>query len=461
MIKKEINRFLGKEALYKLIEDVDSLNNEIKKNNTDINNLFLTTENYKNTIFDQLKVINDKVHVIQKNSEINQEYLSNEYVALYNKNKINKTRVLVCGFYGAQNVGDELMLESTLGLLDKKIFDVTILLSNNYDIDASEYAPYKILHYPKSSSDTSSIAENFDVMIWGGGAMLDDVGYEFRGQYSTISYILMSIAKAMIKHKKKILVYGVSSNESISNKKFIKDLNYIVDNSVVFSLRDTNSLRSLSKAGVNTKNVKIVNDLSLITLEKIQGSNSSIKTQESCVGINLILKESDIGESIKIIDNIVNYFKEPIKILFIPFYNYQNNDLECFNIISKKLEDKKIDFTIAEQPNNMKDLLNIYDKCSYIFAMRYHAILIAAMAQKKVVMIDYQSKHRHYVNKNDYIKKYVPNLLTIDYDSLLDKNTLKNINIITPVIDKEFYKKSSQITKDVVQKSLKEITRKV
>ena len=74
---------------------------------------------------------------------------------------------------------------------------------------------------------------------------------------------------------------------------------------------------------------------------------------------------------------------------------------------------------MVNQPNTMRELLDIYDKLDYIFTMRYHASLIAALTHNNVIMIDYEDRHSHYHNKNDYIKpKYCKELKVIKYDDL-------------------------------------------
>lgn len=402
---------------------------------------------------------NEGLRCMRKSAEASQEFLSNECAALYCRPKSKKARVLLCGFYGAKNVGDELMLEAMLRLLAGEGLDITILLSNNYDLDASEYAPYKVLHYPKRSSDIMAIAENYDAVIWGGGAMLDDAEYGYRGMYSTMSYIIMSISKAVLKCGGQVFVYGVSSNDKICDKKFVNDLDYIVQHSDFFSLREPNSLATLKDAGVKTDKIKIIDDLSIynLTSERIKRKNQKNK-DKICVGVNLIMSEDRILESKRIVENIIRYFRQPIKIFFIPFYSYKNHDNILLEEILNKLGKSSFEYEIVEQPNNIKELLDIYGKCECLFVMRYHAALIAALTHKRVVMIDYRGQHRHYANKNSYVKiKYAPGLLVFPYDKFCKDGLPRNVEIPEMrVCNKEIANMSENI-KNVVQATLKKI----
>ena len=410
---KEISHLLGRDIAYQTLSKAS----EVSDKTEDVSRSVKALEDALLVAKHQMQ---DRMHIIQKNTEMSQEFLSNEYAALYNWKSTSRPRVLICGFYGAKNVGDELMLEALLGLLPENKLDITILLSNNYDIDAAEYAPFRVLHYPKYSSDVLAIAHNFDAVIWGGGAMLDDVDYEYRGQYSTMAYILMSITKAVLKCGGQAFVYGVSSNKKLMNNKFLQDLQYVVDNSDYFALRDSNSLESLKKAGINTKKIAIIDDLSIAGIPS--GYVSKKRSNDNNVlnvGINLIVSDNGINEATRVLKKIADVFEKPINIIMIPFYNYKDHDQKLINDLIRDVKIKGVKITMVNQPNTMRELLDIYDKLDYIFTMRYHASLIAALTHNNVIMIDYEDRHSHYHNKNDYIKpKYCKELKVIKYDDL-------------------------------------------
>ena len=61
-----------------------------------------------------------------------------EHVSLDSVVKLDDdSRILICGFYGARNLGDELMLETILRELDERGVRATVMLSNNYELDVS------------------------------------------------------------------------------------------------------------------------------------------------------------------------------------------------------------------------------------------------------------------------------------------------------------------------------------
>ena len=136
---------------------------------TAIEGLSKKVDSLADQLNDAHRLIRDSLY----NTEENREYCSLEHIMhLLRTDKNKKRRVLIGGYYGARNAGDELMLQSILDKIDSEKNDVTILSAFNYALDSSAYFPYHIIHYPKRISDCIYLAENFDLIIWGGGQSL-------------------------------------------------------------------------------------------------------------------------------------------------------------------------------------------------------------------------------------------------------------------------------------------------
>ena len=103
----------------------------------------------------------------------------NDYVNLeYFKVPSDKSpKVLLVGFYGAVNLGDELMLQKLYRDLNVIKNDIYVMMCDNENLDAFRYPGMNIIHYPKTKFDFNHLADIFDSVIFGGGAILDDSGY--------------------------------------------------------------------------------------------------------------------------------------------------------------------------------------------------------------------------------------------------------------------------------------------
>ena len=365
------------------------------------------------------------------NTEEERDYISPEYLA--KKRSANKPKILICGYYGAQNGGDELMLHALLSHIDNNKFDITILLSHNYALDSSTYFPYRTIHYPKKTDDCRFLAEEFDIFIWGGGAVIDDHNYHYSGADNNLTYVEMTTSKLAIMLGKKVIVLGVSANKSINNEKFIEDLQFIIDNSTYFSLRDSNSLKSLLDCKINNlSKIKVIDDLALANKYIIKKKATKDKKKAISLGFILILTDDNLDYLSSFVQGIINIFDEDriIEVNLISFFNQYRHDFDKLTILSNKLQ-KRDDVIVSVvdtklTPEGIAESLQMSD---YLFSMRYHATLIAGFVLgENVISINYGDTHRHYYNKIKYIKdNYIENLQEINYNSLSSSSTQKKV----------------------------------
>ena len=152
----------------------DDLNNKLDLLQTELNNV---------------KSLNE---LLFNNIQIEKKFMNFEMLTL--DSNVTKKRVLLAGFYGAPNLGDELMLEVLVSKLKKlDNIDLTVMLSENRDYDITKYPNFKIIHYPKSILDINILANYFDTVIFGGGALLDDHDYNYYNNQLTLSNFLINI----------------------------------------------------------------------------------------------------------------------------------------------------------------------------------------------------------------------------------------------------------------------------
>lgn len=138
--------------------------------------------------------------------------------------KNNKKQILICGFYGAINLGDDLMLETLLNYLNQiENLEITIMLCDKKNIDITNYGEYNFIHYPTKTNDFAIIAKYFDAVIFGGGALLDDCNYDDNNPVFNLGYILVNLSLEFINFKKTTILYGLSSNKELTNNQYIKN----------------------------------------------------------------------------------------------------------------------------------------------------------------------------------------------------------------------------------------------
>lgn len=427
--------------------------------NNELDNMINTLNNEINTKLDNvLNVLNNVTLLNSNNIELTKNiypYLKFKNVEMLSleKEKNNKVRVLLCGFYGAPNLGDELMLQTILEKLPKDI-ELTIMLSENIDFDITDYPPSNFIHYPKNMMDINDLAQYFDVIIFGGGALIDDYIYPGQQYQMPLGYILINLSKRAIQYNKKVILYGLSCNDKFEYDDYLQKLEFVINNCSYVSFRDTNSIESL-KRHFDVSKINLVDDLifanSMLKKEKIL-EYSNVDNYIN-VGIIMICNEDNYHLIKKILKKLLQNKK--IKITLIPFYSYCNNDANIYNRVIKEINSNRIE--LFNETINFKKLIDIVDKQKYIISMRYHGSLLALLRGKTVLSIIYDV-HRHYKNKMNYIydcygfKKHTLNISDINDNKLDDaiKELLSSND--TNIISTNVYSTAAKTLDNVLKK---------
>lgn len=312
-----------------------------------------------------------------------------------------KKKVLITGFYGAPNLGDELMLETLLQYFEeRKDIQITIMLCDNADYDISRYKDINFIHYPRNIFEVNSIAGYFDTVVFGGGAVIDDTYYDKSNpNYDDLGTILIDLSAKVIRRGKDLYCISLSSNKALSNKAFIEGLSFIVKHAKHFSIRDENSIKTLKDAGLSVSKSFLSND---IVLGNMDIGAFSIKNSEDItkIGVNFICSSETSALLEQLLDSLIG---KNVEIELIPFYNYMNNDVNTYRELLKKKTYKDI-VKIAPSPVTMRDLLEILQRQDCIVSMRYHCSLVSLVVGLPTLTISYDI-HRHYPNKINYLEK--------------------------------------------------------
>lgn len=428
---------LIREELKNLQDQVKLMSNEIEKNNKRHDEFACQIANKQSEIKKQISSFGT---LEEKFRYFNPE-LSN---LLETSNK----KVLVCGFYGAPNLGDELMLHTLLDyLLQVKNLSITVMLSDNADYDIFQYSNIHFLHYPQTKFDFDLLSSYFDVVIFGGGALIDDSDYDISNYKMSLSTILIELTLAMISKSKKCYWVGLSCSNKIQNVRFISKLKFIEKNITYFTLRDTYSLDYLKKIGIQCRNINIIHDI-ILSNSKISDFKSEKKAKNN-IGIILVNKESMLNKNLIVLRRLIKYLNDnnkPYKINLIPFYDYLETDTRYLESLAKKLDYDNIEVVRFSPSFNILDIINDQD---FIISTRYHGSLLAACLNKPLFSIILD--HPHYYNKMNYLySKYIFTKNFI-YANKLNEHT------ITDYIERLFSQKFKEFNRSFFSESELEI----
>ncbi|MBQ3409050.1 MAG: polysaccharide pyruvyl transferase family protein [Clostridia bacterium] len=408
-------------------KNIEHLTLELKQ---DFNHKISDISERINNCYDKIDRIsnennNNKFEIQKELSKLQQyvnqyKYCNSEIQGIANDKK--KKNILIVGFYGAPNLGDELMLETILDYLeniDNKEIMVMIADNPNYNID--KYKDVKFIHYPLCVSDFNILADKYDYIVFGGGAIIDDTQYQKEKSYQyDLGTILIKLAIRAIAFHKKVVCIGLSSCKHIKNDEYLKKLRHIIENSTIFTVRDKytkNYLKEVLGEDID-RHVLVTNDI-VFSNKEIRGhirKCEDILKEKKNIGIVYISNDNN-KEKLKLLIKSVKSQIKDARINLIPFYDYDNCDTKFY----KAIQEEETDCNVEKYPENMEELISIYKKNDIIIGMRYHAILLAYIFNIPCIPICYDI-HEHYLYKVRSINELFNKTESINYSTFTEND---------------------------------------
>lgn len=438
LIKKLFNKIFINYKYIKSLFDVqnkklDDINNIVDKNSINIQQLSAEVNNLRNIEqkIDEVALMVNKVQEEFKYVTLN---------SLLYPISTDKPKVLLAGFYGANNTGDDLMLQAIYQKIDCDLIDISILVARNENINISDMHNSRIIYYPMKRYEFIELAKRFDCLIFGGGALIDDKYFHDPEAFSyDLATILILLSEAFIQNKKIVKCVGLSTAVDIVDDEYISRLKYIISNINEFSVRDAYSQDLIFK--LTGCQVLLIPDLAYslyndrFELKRNKGKLNSIGIVWICT-----------GENEEKLDYLIKHFSSIYQIHLIPFYNYLNNDIKFFN---KYINEKNV--FVDNYTNNINELFEIFTNCDFIISMRYHGSLLANMFGLRNIIVT-NKNHSHYNNKMQYLSETYDCPIIDICD--LDKNILREIlsvnNVNKRSLTLKMAKKSAAYIENVV-----------
>lgn len=283
--------------------------------------------------------------------------------------------VVISGYYGFGNVGDELILASIIHNLRQLREWRIFVLSANPEETTSLYNVRSVNRW--SLKDILRVLRKADLFISGGGTLFQDM----TSSLSLYYYLgLIDLAKTM---HKKVMVYGQGIGPI--NKWFNRLLiNHILNNVELITIRDEDSLTELKRLGISRPRIVLTAD-PVFSYVDVRTHLSKMR-RERRIGISIrrwpkvldlpcvIAKAGD-----ELIDSL------GVKIDFFAFHP-DDEDL-CYEVIG--MMNRKAQILKESNPFEFSNLINQVD---LLLGMRLHALILAATNYVPMVGIGYDPK---------------------------------------------------------------------
>lgn len=295
-------------------------------------------------------------------------------------------RIIISGYYGFDNTGDEAVLYSIIQALYKECkqhdLDITVL-SNQPEQTKKIYGVNAIDRW--NIKEIWGHIKKCDLLISGGGSLLQDVTSN-----KTVPYYLLILKMAQW-HKKEVVFYsqGFGPVNKWHNKflvrRVLSQVRYIF-------VRDQESKRALEMVGLKKSPVMVTADpvLGMETKQetelKMKAYIDSYSQGKSRVGIYLRSWKNDqrlIGEIAQLCKLLA---QEGFDIFFIPMQ--QPDDVEFMQKINlPHLPVHKLTDALTIQ-----EVLSVTGQMDLVIGMRLHALIMATAQGIPVAALSYDPK---------------------------------------------------------------------
>ncbi|WP_098749216.1 polysaccharide pyruvyl transferase CsaB [Paenibacillus sp. EZ-K15] len=366
--------------------------------------------------------------------------------------------IVISGYYGFKNSGDEAVLKSILTALEQegKAAGVDInpvVLSIDPEWTSAVYG-VKSVHRMKLGEVRQAI-KNSDGLISGGGSLLQDATSP-----KTIPYYLgvLKIAQWL---GKPTFIYAQGVGP-VNRKLFYPMIRSIFRKCTYISVRDMQSGELLQSMGISGEAIHVVPDpvmgLPLPEGEGVQcdsnpgstleengvASVSSIEEQresfeEPFMQSSLSNREMEEEGSLPVIGISVRYWhperkelkaaaeglkalaaQRPVHLRFLPFH--QPDDLEASQFIASGIGDiskNGSNISFYRDEKQPQDMLREVSRCDMILGMRLHSLIYAANQRVPLLGISYDPKINHFLKRLG--SEPVGSSESLDADTLKDQ----------------------------------------
>jgi polysaccharide pyruvyl transferase CsaB len=320
-------------------------------------------------------------------------------------------KLLIAGYYGFGNIGDEAILASTLSILHQinEEIEVTVIggdsefLEKQYDVQA--------ISWDDDRSTIDAIRTNDSVILGGGGLINDYWGFEPSNLISPskgglASYLSIPFFAYLAGKPCMLLSAGVGPfSRAGKDPSIAQSLNLFE----ILSVRDRYSSHQLTRildAANITRQVEILIDpafkIEPIETTKCQEIFRHLSIHNEIVGVNLRfwgnrLMQDELEETIAgALDQYLEENRESV-CLFIPFQSVAcerlTDDLAVLsNVRDLMLHSERV--LLLDQQVTPEEACNLISRCGLFIGMRYHANLFALKSGVPSLGLVYDPKIR-------------------------------------------------------------------
>ncbi len=308
-------------------------------------------------------------------------------------------KVLLSGYFGFGNVGDEAILESMVEGFRSHDPDIQITVLSSRPEETAKTYNVKAVSRWKLRTIIKSIKAS-DILVSGGGGLLQDI----TGRFTLLYYLGIIYLAKFYRKRTAIVGQGFGPIKRFVNRIITKRILNKVD---LIILRDKESFEGISKFGIRKPSIHVSADVTLTLpqtnkerkeeLLRIEGIE---KKEAPIFGISIRRPSKSLSKSraetyyktiASVLDAIID--KYHAQFVFIPFH-YPKDVVESAKIIN--LMKNPVHIVVREYV--ARDMIGLIGAMDLFVGMRLHSMVFSAMEGVPMVGIAYDPKVKAFLN---------------------------------------------------------------
>lgn len=315
------------------------------------------------------------------------------YDAAWKANHTKQYNVILSGYYGFNNAGDEAILLS----MHKNIqalgenYHITVL-SNKPEETRAKY--HMDVVYRFSIREVLKAIKKCDVLLSGGGSLLQD-----STSTRSLMYYLSIILAARIMGKK-VMLYA-NGIGPVSREKNRRIVQMVVNKADLITLREQNSYTELKAMGVDEKKCFVTADpvFTMDSISREQGmellKKAGVPTDKNFVGVSVRnWKDMDgfVDEFAQLCDIVQQKYHKTIVFIVMQV----PHDIKISQKVQKRMKTKSY---LLKQNYSPYEIMGIIKCMDFILSMRLHTLIFAARQKVPLIGFVYDPKIEYYLEK--------------------------------------------------------------
>lgn len=340
------------------------------------------------------------------------------------------TKILITGYYGLGNIGDEAILSGIISSLNAYVNDAKIsVITNNPNetrdlhnvLPVSQSFKKGIIPFMKNQIMKREMLRVYqaindcDIFILGGGELLQDLKVHYLP-------ILLSLVYLAQKKNKKTVIYGIGAGpiETKLGKTLCKNILNKVD---LVTVRDSRSKIALENCGVSNviqtvdpafgidipdkhTSDHLLHEMNVTNCENIISTtlhnllyNDDIYRKSNGAGIDLTYRRKKMGD---IYDHILDEWDNK-RLIFLPTVGTDINGYEKIREFMSNADKT----TVINHTSDFRYFSSLLSISDVLIGMRLHSLIIATMLGIPFVPISYSGKVKSFLELVDLNELYI------------------------------------------------------